>query len=60
MRQQQPFVIGVIVGSSRPGRRGPTVAGWVTEVAAGEGRAAALLAMITAVLDGARDVAPVA
>ncbi|GGM41028.1 FMN reductase [Micromonospora sonchi] len=34
MRQQQPFVVGVIVGSSRPGRRGPAVAGWVTEVLA--------------------------
>ncbi|GIJ28015.1 FMN reductase [Micromonospora qiuiae] len=34
MREQQPFVIGVIVGSSRPGRRGLAVAGWVTEMMA--------------------------
>ncbi|MFI7078837.1 NADPH-dependent FMN reductase [Micromonospora sp. NPDC049903] len=27
--------IGVVLGSSRPGRRGAAVAGWVTEVAAG-------------------------
>ncbi|MBY8875367.1 NAD(P)H-dependent oxidoreductase [Micromonospora sp. PLK6-60] len=31
---KKPFVIGVVVGSSRPGRRGPAVAGWLTEVAA--------------------------
>ncbi|MEE6310128.1 NAD(P)H-dependent oxidoreductase [Plantactinospora veratri] len=30
-----PRVIGVVVGSSRPGRRGPAVARWVVEVAAG-------------------------
>ncbi|MEW2375220.1 NAD(P)H-dependent oxidoreductase [Micromonospora sp. NPDC047812] len=30
-----PVRIGLIVGSTRPGRRGPAVAGWATEVAAG-------------------------
>ncbi|PZG23054.1 NADPH-dependent FMN reductase [Micromonospora craterilacus] len=30
-----PVVVGLVVGSSRPGRRGPAVAGWVAEVAAG-------------------------
>ncbi|GIJ77556.1 NAD(P)H-dependent FMN reductase [Micromonospora phaseoli] len=28
-----PAVVGLVVGSSRPGRRGPAVAGWVAEVA---------------------------
>ncbi|BCJ57323.1 NADPH-dependent FMN reductase [Micromonospora endophytica] len=32
--REQPFVIGVIVGSSRPGRRAPVVAGWAIEVMA--------------------------
>ncbi|MEV0154481.1 NAD(P)H-dependent oxidoreductase [Micromonospora sp. NPDC050686] len=31
---KKPFMIGVVVGSSRPGRRGPAVADWAAEVAA--------------------------
>ncbi|MDG4798586.1 NADPH-dependent FMN reductase [Micromonospora sp. WMMD1082] len=34
-QQKRPVVVGLVVGSSRPGRRGPAVAGWVAEVAAG-------------------------
>ncbi len=30
-----PVVVGLVVGSSRPGRRGPAVARWAAEVAAG-------------------------
>jgi NAD(P)H-dependent FMN reductase len=34
-RQHGPIKVGLVVGSSRPGRRGPTVAGWAAETAAG-------------------------
>ncbi|MEV6813019.1 NAD(P)H-dependent oxidoreductase [Micromonospora sp. NPDC051296] len=35
VQKNGPVVVGLVVGSSRPGRRGPAVAGWVAEVAAG-------------------------
>ncbi|WBB89675.1 NAD(P)H-dependent oxidoreductase [Verrucosispora sp. WMMC514] len=34
-RQHGPIKVGLVVGSSRPGRRGPTVAGWVADTATG-------------------------
>ncbi|MFF5214308.1 NADPH-dependent FMN reductase [Micromonospora sp. NPDC000442] len=34
-RQHGPIKVALVVGSSRPGRRGPTVAGWVAETTVG-------------------------
>ncbi|MFB9849260.1 NADPH-dependent FMN reductase [Micromonospora andamanensis] len=33
--ENQQITVGLVVGSSRPGRRGPAVAGWVAETMAG-------------------------
>ncbi|MBQ1024268.1 NADPH-dependent FMN reductase [Micromonospora sp. C95] len=33
-QQHRPIMVGLVVGSSRQGRRGPAVAGWVAETAA--------------------------